>query len=63
MRKVDSRGGEDRKGGEEGWRREEETKRRGEMSRGATGEFHFTPFYRLFRKNVAKMPSFTDFWT
>ena len=32
-------------------------------SRGATGEYHFTPFYRLFRTNVAKMPSFTDFLT
>ena len=34
-----------------------------EQDRAATGKFHFTPFYRLFRKNVAKMPSFTDFWT
>ena len=33
------------------------------VGRAASGEFHFTPFYRLFRENVAKMPSFTDFWT
>ena len=33
------------------------------LGRGATREFHFTPFYRLFRKKIAKMPSFTEFWT
>ena len=35
----------------------------GQVVRGAIREFHFTPFYRLFRNFFAKMPSFTDFWT